>query len=217
MNGGQNNTFLDSSTNNFTITRNGNTTQGTFSPYGSNWSNYFNGTVGATSGGPYLSVADNAALQMSTGDFTVEFFWNPSTIANFQNPFDKGYTGAGGLLLQTGNGDGRLIVYAAGSAVITSSTAVTVGAWSHIALVRTGTTLRLFQNGASVGSATNSTNFNSTAALGIGATTTAPGGGGVGAFPINGYLSNVRVIKGSGPYNATQTTLTVPTTPLPLS
>ena len=43
-NGAQNNTFLDSSTNNFTITRNGNTTQGSFSPYGSNWSNFFNGT-----------------------------------------------------------------------------------------------------------------------------------------------------------------------------
>ena len=32
-NGAQNNTFLDSSTNNFTITRNGNTTQGTFTPF----------------------------------------------------------------------------------------------------------------------------------------------------------------------------------------
>jgi hypothetical protein len=36
---GQNNTFLDSSTNNFAITRNGNTTQGSFTPYGSLWSN----------------------------------------------------------------------------------------------------------------------------------------------------------------------------------
>ena len=42
-NGAQNNTFLDSSTNAFTITRNGNTTQGSFSPYGSLWSNYLNG------------------------------------------------------------------------------------------------------------------------------------------------------------------------------
>jgi len=40
----QNNTFLDGSTNNFAITRHGNTTQGTFSPCGSNWSNYFDGT-----------------------------------------------------------------------------------------------------------------------------------------------------------------------------
>ena len=43
-NGGQNNTFVDSSANAFTITRNGNTTQGSFSPYGSNWSNYFDGS-----------------------------------------------------------------------------------------------------------------------------------------------------------------------------
>ena len=33
VNTGQNNTFLDSSTNNFTITRNGNTAQGSFTPF----------------------------------------------------------------------------------------------------------------------------------------------------------------------------------------
>ena len=42
-NNATNATFVDSSTNNFAITRNGNTTQGTFSPYGANWSNYFDG------------------------------------------------------------------------------------------------------------------------------------------------------------------------------
>jgi hypothetical protein len=219
----QSNRFIDNSTNNWAITVAGTPSVQRWSPFSPTavysasvigGSGYFNGTVGAESGQPYLSVADNAALQMSTGNFTVEFFWNPSTIANYQSPFDKGYTGAGSLLLQTGNGDGRLIVYAGNSVVITSSTAVTVGTWNHIALVRTGTTLRLFQNGVSVGSATNSTNFNNTATLGLGAAATAPGGGGVGAYPINGYLSNVRVIKGSSPYDATQTTLTVPTTPL---
>ena len=44
-NGAQNNTFLDGSTNNFTITRNGNATQGTFSPFSqTGWGNYFNGS-----------------------------------------------------------------------------------------------------------------------------------------------------------------------------
>ena len=45
-NGAQNNTFLDSSSNNFTITRNGNTTQGTFTPFSlaaGEWSNFFYG------------------------------------------------------------------------------------------------------------------------------------------------------------------------------
>jgi hypothetical protein len=202
-NGAQNNTFLDSSTNNFTITRNGNTTQGTFSPFSqTGWGNYFDGS------GDYLTVADNAALQMGSGDFTIEYWWYPNNITSYQNPIDKGYTGAGGLLLQTGNGDGRIIVYASGSTVITSSTSVTVNAWNHMALVRSGTTLTLYQNGVSVGSATNSTNFNNTTQLGIGAT----GSPVVGSFPVVGYLSNVRFVKGTAVYSGS--TYTVPTAPL---
>ena len=46
-NGAQNNTFVDSSTNNFTITRNGNTTQGSVNPYQPTgyWSGSFNGST----------------------------------------------------------------------------------------------------------------------------------------------------------------------------
>jgi hypothetical protein len=51
-NGAQNNTFLDSSTNNFTITRNGNTTQGTFSPFSqTGWGVYLNGSSTITAPG----------------------------------------------------------------------------------------------------------------------------------------------------------------------
>jgi hypothetical protein len=42
--GGNNSGFKDSSQFNFPITRNGNTTQGTFTPYSADWSNYFDGT-----------------------------------------------------------------------------------------------------------------------------------------------------------------------------
>ena len=55
-NGGQNNTFLDSSSNAFSITRNGNTTQGSFSPYGSNWSTYYGGS-------DYFTLPQNSAFQ----------------------------------------------------------------------------------------------------------------------------------------------------------
>ena len=63
-NGAQNNTFLDSSTNAFSITRNGNTTQGTFSPFSqTGWGNYFDGS------GDYLSGPTNNAVSTFTGRF----------------------------------------------------------------------------------------------------------------------------------------------------
>jgi len=75
-NGAQNNTFLDSSTNAFSITRNGNTTQGTFSPFSqTGWSNYFDGT------GDYLTAPDNAASEIGASDFCVEGWFYP-TVSN---------------------------------------------------------------------------------------------------------------------------------------
>jgi len=63
--GANNNTFLDSSPNAFTVTRNGNTTQGTFSPFGNNWSNYF-------SSANFFSFPSSGVFAPGTGDFTVE-------------------------------------------------------------------------------------------------------------------------------------------------
>ena len=150
--------------------------------------------------GDYLTIRDNLMMQMGSGDFTIEFWWYPNSIAGYQTPYDKGYTGSGGLLLQTGNGDGRIIVYANGSSVVTSNTAVTVNNWTHMALVRNSTSLTLYQNGVSVGSATNSTNFSNTSITGIGGNAS----GGVG-YPINGYIDDLRITKGYARYTATFT------------
>ena len=80
-NGAQNNTFLDSSTNNFTITRNGNTTQGSFSPYGTLWSNYFVGTSGSSASPNYLATPSSSVWAFGTGAFTLEC-WGYSTSAS---------------------------------------------------------------------------------------------------------------------------------------
>ncbi len=199
-----NHTFLDSSNNNLTITRYGNATQGSFSPFSqTGWSNFFDGT------GDYLTVPDNLNLRMGSGNFTIEFWWYPVNLAGFQSAFDKGYTAADGLLFQTGNGDGRTVIYAGGSSILTSNTAVTTNTWTHVALVRNASTMTLYQNGISVGSGSNSTNFSNTSIMGVGANAT---GGGGNVYAINGYLSNFRVVKDTAVYTANFTPSTTPLT-----
>ena len=206
-----NNVFLDSSTNNFTVTRAGTTTQGSRTPFtvasGASYSTSTNGGSGYFNGSTdYLSVADNAALQMGTGDFTIEFWLNFNSLSNYQTIFDKGYTNAGALAIQTGNGTGGLIIYMNGSAVITESSGGTVGSWVHYALVRNGSSVTLYRNGVSVGSASNSTNLNNTATLGLAGNVT-----GAIRYYFNGVMSSFRVVKGTAVYTSA---FTVPTSPL---
>jgi len=196
-NGAQNNTFLDSSTNNFTITRNGNTTQGTFSPFSqTGWSNFFDGS------GDYLVTASSAALGFGTGDFTIEgWFYFTGTISTYQRPW--GFSDAndnieinGSVLRVGGTNQGTLI---------TGSTTIVANRWYHIALTRASGVYRLWLDGTQEGSsATNSWN-SSSRQMGIAAYPT-------GVDPITGYVSNLRVLKGTSLYSASFTPSTTPLT-----
>jgi hypothetical protein len=178
-NGAQNNTFLDSSTNNFTITRNGNTTQGSFSPYGSNWSNYFK-----TSDSIYF--ASNASYGVGTGNFTVEFWFSPSVFGSNQlRYFLLGQNGSTRIGIEN-DANGALNVYVgANSASITYNWTPNINEWYHIAVVRSGTTVTLYINGISVATATNS---NSVVAdtLFVGGLNWASG------YGAQAYISNLR-------------------------
>ena len=203
-NGAQNNTFLDSSTNNFTITRNGNTTQGSFSPYGSNWSNYFNAS--ATS---YLSIPSSSAFAFGTGDFTVEFWVNYASASTGYVLYD----GRGTTLSQTGftiyTTSGTLYAQQGVSAIVTA-TAPTANTWHHIAFSRSGSSNKLFVDGVQVGStATDSTNYATGYSVGIGAPLDP---GYTAAYALSGYMSNVRVVKGTAVYTSNFTLSTTPLT-----
>jgi hypothetical protein len=207
-NGAQNNTFLDGSSNNFTITRNGNTTQGTFSPFSqTGWGNYFNGSS-------YLSATSNAAFTL-TGDFCVEFWVYSGLLAGgATNPtFINDSAGSNSSIFYETNGSNRgLCLYAAGAARITTATNVLVeNQWNHVAILRSGTTgtnTAAFVNGTRVGTATAFTgtvDFSPPIINKYG-----PSAAGY----LNGYMSNFRIVKGAPVYDPTLTTLTVPTAPL---
>ena len=202
-NGAQNNTFLDSSTNNFTITRNGNTTQGTFSPFSlSNgyWSNFFDGT------NDRLTIADNAVLRPGTGNFTIEAWVYRAVAGAAHTIFAKGAsTPTGFAFLITSS---NILRFTDTSSNIDSTGTVAANTWVHVAVVREGTganQLKLYINGVQDGQGTVSTDFNQTEEARIGENRGA-------TDDFNGYISNFRYVVGSAIYTAGFTPSTVPLT-----
>jgi hypothetical protein len=199
-NGAQNNTFLDSSSNNFTITRNGNTTQGSFSPFSqTGWSNYFSAS------GTYLTATQSAFA--AAGDFTVEaWFWQNNQTAGFQGIVSTSTSGnSSGFRITTDNG--TLTLWVNNSSVTSAS--VPQNQWNHVAISRTGTgtnNISCYLNGVRVGQFTNtSSTTNTTLTVGRYYYDLAN-------YYIDGYISNVRLVVGSGLYSGS--TISVPTTPL---
>jgi len=189
-NGAQNNTFLDSSTNNFAITRTGNTTQGTFSPYGANWS------ILTTSGNTLLSPTNSAFT--FAGNFTIEC-WCFNSGSGTPQIFSDWSTGSFAVLA---NGTSGFYVYLASTTptfIVTDKT-LSIGVWTHVALVRSGSTVKLYVNG--IASSTTATN---SATLGNG--TMSPGSNTTSGI----YISNFRV-NTTAVYTANFTPSTTPLT-----
>ena len=204
-NGAKNNTFLDSSVNNFTITRNGNTTQGSFSPYGSNWSNYFNGN----SNNPHhLSISGGTNLNL-TGDYTIECWYRQRAATN-----PTGY----GLIFATSTGfvgpnevgfwvDYPNVGFNFGD--LSSNTAIVAGTWYHLAATKSGSTTRFFINGVLVASSTSAYTPPSNINWYIGSR---PYGSAGGVYCVSGHISNCRIVKGTALYTSTFTPSIVPLT-----
>lgn len=201
-NGAQNNTFVDSSTNNFTITRNGTPTQGSFSPYGDLWSNYFNGST------QYLTIATNAVFTYASGDFTIEGWAQLGKTGAVQYLVDQRNSGTASAVIPTLyiSASNVLTYYVSGAAQITGTTALTVGVWFHFAISRTGTSTKLFLNGVQEGSTySDSNNYAASRVVLASEADTA-------ANFLQGYLSNVRIVKGTALYTSNFTPSTTPLT-----
>jgi hypothetical protein len=202
-NGAQNNTFLDGSTNNFTITRNGNTTQGTFSPFSvgaGEWGNFFDGN------GDFLSSPNNAAIHVLGSDFCLEG-WFYLTAAQGNYGLYSTYNANAGYIVRLDTTFIRFYCESSPTDIIVDRTyTFTQGQWYHFAVTNSGGTGRIFINGELQGATFSfGTPTNSAETLQIGQTHTL-----TNAFP--GYLSNFRIVKGSAVYTSAFTPSTTPLT-----
>jgi hypothetical protein len=150
----------------------------------------------------YLLSSSNAALTMSTGDFTVECWWYQS-VANTDRGFVSTIATGGTIGIQL-CGNGAFI--GTNSSATTFAWTLPLNQWNHVALVRISGTARAYVNGILASSAANTQNLNNTlAAIGTSYTNNF-------TFPANGQISNVRIVKGLGVYTAA---FVPPTGPLP--
>jgi hypothetical protein len=202
-----NNTFLDASTNNFTITRNGTPTQGSVNPYWPNgqWSNYFDSTTTS-----FLTVASTTAFNL-VGNFTLEAWVNPTTILSGSNGIiDARATAGTSAPWYLYVGSDAKVTFFNGSTYSTCATAIVTNVWTHVAVVRSGSALTIYLNG--VADFTNASY--GTASISPGTTSAVIGtkdtGVGAGYRAIT-RVSNVRVVVGTAVYTGT---FTPPTSPL---
>jgi hypothetical protein len=153
-----------------------------------------------------FAFPNNAAFQFGVGNFTVEAFVYATAFTAYQNAVQCSAESswANGWTLTLDNGRPAFWVNAA--QVTVAPSAISTSTWTHIAVVRSGTTVTIYVNGVSVATATSVANIVPTNGLSVGgevATT---------QYPFNGNISNVRVVKGTALYTAGFSTPTAPLT-----
>jgi hypothetical protein len=197
--GGNNSGFKDSGPFNFPITRNGNATQGTFTPYSADWSNYFNGSS---------SLSCNVSgISAGTSTFTFEAWVFLTSMAGDSILFD---TRSSNGVSTTGM---DVAVYSSGNMKFYDGTetnlggTVTANVWTHIALVRNSSNVvTAYINGTATGTTVSSTRNFSDNYFWI---ASVPGP--VAPY-LNGYMSNLRWVVGTAVYTSNFTPSTTPLT-----
>lgn len=149
--------------------------------------------------GGKITVPDSEDWDFGTGDFTIDFWVRFAVIGAFgYGLMSTGslYTNGVALTYSNGGSTSELAVYLMGTRKAFSWTSE-VDTWYHVALTRNGTDLRAFIDGTQIGSTeTNSTNIISTGGMNIG------GYMGSTLVPLNGWLDEIRVIKGTAAWVA---------------
>lgn len=163
----------------------------------------------------YVTFPDSDDWKFGAGDFTVECWIRHASVAAASLHYYIGQWEVSGSqrswAIRWGETEGALSFISStdGTAVATATSSAwnpTVNVWHHIAATRVNGTLRLFADGVKIYDGANSDTFkDSTGVLNLGCISN---GGPINLF--DGWLDDVRVIKGRGLYTEAFTPPTLP-------
>jgi hypothetical protein len=203
--------FVDSSPYSRTITASGDATQSATQSKWGGKSAAFDGN------GDYLS----ATIPTLSGDFAIEM-WFYATALGLASPGSRcsiigtrtGSSGDAGFCLALADNatspSGGVFFHTDSTAIVNASTTWSLNQWNHLAVSRSGSTVRIYLNGSVVGSGTFSGTFTETALRIGGEPRTATGAN----SNFTGYIDDFRLTVGSA-RSFTGSTVSVPTSPFP--
>jgi Concanavalin A-like lectin/glucanases superfamily len=162
------------------------------------------GSASFSGTGQYLSTS-NSSLNL-TGDFTVEGWFYPTNVTGFHALWTFGQASAGRYTVQLSGTSVLSNLYGAGSTTYTST--VPINTWTHVAMVRSGTTVKVYINGtASATTDTQSGTIGNGGYLNIGADDS-------GATLFAGKITSFRVVNGTAVYTSNFTKSPNPLLPI---
>ena len=161
-------------------------------------------------GGDHLSIPDSADYTFGTGDWCIECFVYANTMGTIGviDKSDSGTFASSSFELRWNSGQVSFYYFdGSNRRFMSTGTTLIPNMWTHLVAYRDGNRMKLFQDGlfcahydmSSVGAMNDTTNI-----VSIGGHGGNPGNSG---HKLNGFISNVRIIKGSVPeeYRTTQT------------
>jgi hypothetical protein len=158
-----------------------------------NASMYFDGT------GDGLLVPSSVNFDFGTGNFTIEMWINFTNVTStWQAVISRAYYNSGGWRLYKNATDNQLRWYGSTTdLLLTTGSTLASGTWGHVAVVRNSGTLTIYIDGVNRGSNPDSTNYtpgNFAVEIGQGVVTS--------AYPVTGYIDDLRITKGYARYTS---------------
>lgn len=198
------NDLADSSSTGKTITASGNAVISSAQAQFGGSSALFDGT------GDYLDLGSHADFSFGSGDFCVEAFVYPTSIASPRGIFSVGGgNSTTGFSFYIQGSTGKLVFRQGGNDRITGTTTISTNTWTHVVVTRESGTVRLYVNGVANGTyGTAITLSDTSAAIGTDAankdTST--------TNKFLGHIDEVRVTKGFCRYTAASAPFSPPST-----